>query len=55
MDNTATKPTPREALGILDAIADPRNQGKLTRVDYANAEAALLVLAALVAANEKAT
>jgi hypothetical protein len=42
------KLTPEAAIGVLDSLTDPRNSGKLTRADYANAEAALAVLAKLV-------
>lgn len=41
-----TQLTPEQALGVLDAIADPRNAGKLDRMDYVRAQAALETLVA---------
>lgn len=35
---------PNVILAILDGITDPRNAGRLTRLDYANANAALQAL-----------
>jgi hypothetical protein len=36
--------SPEMILAILDGITDPRNQGKLTRMDYVNAQSALNAL-----------
>ena len=46
--------TTKEAIGVLDAVTDPRNAHKLTRQDYASAQNALVVLSNLVAETEKA-
>ena len=36
--------SPEQILAILDGISDPRNAGKLTRMDYVNAQNALAAL-----------
>jgi hypothetical protein len=45
------KPTPTDALRILDSATHPANAGKLTRADYANVNLALMVLADFVDAH----
>lgn len=42
---------PTQALQILDIATNPANAGKLARMDYANAEQALRVLAEFISAN----
>lgn len=37
--------SPDQILAIFDGVTDPRNKDKLTRLDYANANAALVALA----------
>lgn len=44
--------TPEKALEILDLATLPANAGKLGRVDYANVQVALNVLAEFVKANQ---
>lgn len=46
--NMETKPTPQDALRVLDAATLPSNAGKLNRADYANINAALELLATFV-------
>lgn len=45
------KPTPTDALNVLDAATLPANAGKLNRVDYANVQAALVILSDFIKAN----
>lgn len=45
--------SPEMILAILDGMCDPRNQGKLTRLDFVNAHTALNALAQYFNAAEK--
>jgi len=45
------KPTPADALRVLDQATDPSNAGKLNRMDYANIQTALQILADFISAN----
>ncbi len=42
---------PTQALEVLNIVTLPANAGKLSRIDYANTEQALQVLAEFVKAN----
>lgn len=46
--------TPADALRVLDIATNPANAGKLSRVDYANTETALVCLAQVVKEAEAA-
>lgn len=45
------KPTPHQAIAILDSATHPANISRLTRADFANAESALKVLLEFVEAH----
>lgn len=45
------KPTPMDALGVLDQATLPANAGKLNRLDYANVQTALTILHEFITAN----
>ncbi len=44
---------PSTIFAILDAMTDPRNAGKLTRLDYVNAHNAMQALAEIFKAMEQ--